>query len=198
MMKKKFENLLCNSFQSIPLEDPKYAVAIIVSDNDEILLIERATREGDHWSGHMAFPGGKKESDDQNLETTARRETLEEVGLQLDILAGPLMDIPLRKRGLPVPGTLSSFVFWSSKKDLQLDANEVAGAYWIPFEHFENPKCIGEYILERNNMRVSLPCVLYKDKKIWGLTYHLLSRFFLLCGQTDGRNYSHLKPLFNR
>jgi 8-oxo-dGTP pyrophosphatase MutT (NUDIX family) len=39
------------------------AVALIVrGDVDlEVLLIKRARREGDLWSGHMALPGGRRD-----------------------------------------------------------------------------------------------------------------------------------------
>ena len=49
----------------------------------ELLLIRRAEREGDPWSGHMALPGGRWQPGDGNLATTAARETREEVGIDL-------------------------------------------------------------------------------------------------------------------
>src|SRR5262245_41364530 len=49
----------------------------------ELLFIERARREGDPWSGHMAFPGGRRDPKDTDLAATAARETHEEVGLGL-------------------------------------------------------------------------------------------------------------------
>ncbi|MCA9639821.1 MAG: NUDIX domain-containing protein, partial [Myxococcales bacterium] len=62
------------------------AVAAVLRPTDadtEVLLIRRAEHEGDPWSGHMAFPGGRHDPTDPDLLTTARRETLEEVGLDL-------------------------------------------------------------------------------------------------------------------
>ena len=51
----------------------------------EILFIKRAARKGDRWTSHIAFPGGKRESDDVDDLSTSVRETKEEVGLDLDV-----------------------------------------------------------------------------------------------------------------
>lgn len=48
-----------------------------------ILMIKRAEREGDPWSGHMAFPGGRMDKVDAHGFAVAVRETEEEVGLTL-------------------------------------------------------------------------------------------------------------------
>ena len=51
--------------------------------SQEVLFIERATRESDPWSGHMAFPGGRLDDSDATSRAAAERETVEEVGLSL-------------------------------------------------------------------------------------------------------------------
>src|SRR5690349_14872094 len=52
-------------------EDPTLiwaAVAVIIAPSpDAILLIRRAERVGDPWSGHMALPGGRRGKDDATL-----------------------------------------------------------------------------------------------------------------------------------
>ena len=48
----------------------------------EVLFIKRAERDGDPWSGHMAFPGGRREPHDSDLYSTALRETT----VRLDIV----------------------------------------------------------------------------------------------------------------
>ena len=60
----------------------------------EILFIKRAARKGDRFTSHVAFPGGKREPGDATDQATAARETVEEVGLDLDgpgmVTVGPL------------------------------------------------------------------------------------------------------------
>src|ERR671920_2114796 len=80
-------------------EDPSLiwaaVAAVLTPAPDSILLIRRADRSGDPWSGHMALPGGRREPGDTDLLATAIRETAEELGIELahDDLAGHLDDV---------------------------------------------------------------------------------------------------------
>ena len=71
----------------LPVDDVhRAAVAALLCENAgalELLFIERATIKEDPWSGHIAFPGGRKEDADADVRETAERETLEELGLDL-------------------------------------------------------------------------------------------------------------------
>ncbi|GAA6055225.1 hypothetical protein JCM3770_000723 [Rhodotorula araucariae] len=113
----------------------------------EILYIKRATRTTDTWSGHVAFPGGRSEPDDESAEFTALRETWEEVGLDLaekDWLSiGQLDDreitTSLGKRLLMI---LSPYVFLHTSPYPpipELQESEVASAHWIPLDLLHAP-----------------------------------------------------------
>jgi len=54
-----------------------------------LVLIHRTSYYGVH-SSQIAFPGGKPEIVDKNLEATALRETHEEIGIHPAIVAGML------------------------------------------------------------------------------------------------------------
>lgn len=60
-----------------------FAVDWVQNGDPEILFIKRAGRVGDRWSGHVAFPGGRRDPPDVDDRATAIRETREEVGLDL-------------------------------------------------------------------------------------------------------------------
>src|ERR1017187_10973735 len=66
--------------------EPEAAVAIVLarSPEESILLIRRAERQGDPWSGHWSFPGGRRDPQDPDLLHTALRELDEECGIRLE------------------------------------------------------------------------------------------------------------------
>ncbi|KAK9449896.1 NUDIX hydrolase domain-like protein [Limtongia smithiae] len=111
-----------------------------IDGNDaDVLLIKRTTRPSDRWSGHVALPGGRRDPDDVSDLAVAERETLEEVGLDLDqhaVYVGPL---PRRYVTTHWGGNifmiLCTYVFvlkTPKPVDLVLQESEVALAFWVP------------------------------------------------------------------
>lgn len=157
------------------------AVAIILHDDPvsgpNVLVIERAERIGDPWSGHLAFPGGRVEPDDESLLATATRETREEVGLDLQCQARHLGALDQQRARRPEHGLIvAPFVFLLTKQvDPTPDAREVAKIHWLPLR----PLLSGEYDVEHtivfNRVRYKLPAFRVDNKVLWGLTYVMLS-----------------------
>src|SRR4051794_30309859 len=91
------------------------AVAALLRDPGEleVLLIKRAEQAADPWSGHMAFPGGRKDEGDRDLLATAIREAREEIGVELAEreLAGRLDDVQAIARARPVDLVIVPHVF---------------------------------------------------------------------------------------
>src|SRR5436190_20285034 len=80
------------------------AVSLVLLDGPagaEILLIKRAERAGDPWSGQIAFPGGRQDPEDRDLLETAVSETRAETGVELDAAERP------RVRDALVPSSVS-------------------------------------------------------------------------------------------
>ena len=87
-------------------------LAVRPTDPLELLLIRRAEKEGDPWSGHMALPGGRHQAGDPDLLSTALRETREEVGLVVPPAAvlGELVEVRPQMRRARIPITVVSWV----------------------------------------------------------------------------------------
>ncbi len=163
------------------------AVAAIVRPTAadlEVLLIRRAERADDPWSGHMAFPGGGHDARDADLVATSVRETLEEVGLPLDergTLLGRLDDVRATARGRVTGLVVSPFVFRvEGDAPLRL-SDEVSEIHWAKL----TPMFAGErdatidYPWEGQTIR--LPGFRVEgagDRVVWGLTHEMLTLFF--------------------
>ena len=164
------------------LEGPRTAaIALILLEHEaalELLLIERATREGDPWSGHMALPGGHRDNSDGDLRATAERETFEEVGLDLRAHGermGRLSDnVPFR--GVPI--AVRPYVYLlGARPNLSL-SSEVRKALWVPVA----PLLAGEghttHSVSRGDQRFEFPAWDIEGHRVWGLTYRVLDEFF--------------------
>ena len=149
-----------------------------------LLLIKRAQREGDPWSGHMGLPGGRYEKGDRSGWGTAKREMAEEVGFDADALehkvlrptlAGRLSDYNTAKRVLPTKMVISAYVMTVEQKpDLTLN-HEVADTIWVPMTYFADPNNREFKDFKFRGKDERLPCYRYDDDKvIWGITLTLI------------------------
>jgi len=159
------------------------AVAFIVRDRPsggaETLFIKRSERDDDPWSGHMALPGGRRDPGDESLEATARRETMEEVGLELDPAQcfGRLHDI-YGGRLHSFKMSVSPFLFHTTDgHELNFNNDEVADAVWVPLSILSDPAQIREYIFHLDPHSRPFPSFHYNDYIIWGLTFRIIADF---------------------
>ncbi len=109
------------------------AVAIVLAPGpDRLLLIARAERQGDPWSGHLACPGGRREPADDGLLATAIRETAEEVGLDLRTVSRPIQLDDLAPLTSSLPPLLVRPFLFVLDREAKLQINEeVAGYQWV-------------------------------------------------------------------
>jgi 8-oxo-dGTP pyrophosphatase MutT (NUDIX family) len=161
------------------------AVAAVLREREpgaplDVLLIRRAETPGDPWSGHMAFPGGRRQEGDPSLLHTAIRETREEVGLEVQMPLGRLPDVPAIAKGRPVGLTITPFVFAvrGDPPAVPLE-REVAEIVWTPLETLavgmKDPEVLR---YPHEGVIYKLPCVRLGERVVWGLTYRMLELFF--------------------
>ncbi len=158
------------------------AVAMILADGPsgpDVCFIRRAERNGDPWSGHVSFPGGRAEADDPTAQAVAERETLEEIGLPLreSHRIGSLPMLPKIRRGL----TLFPFVYFvdhgtRSQATVRMP-EEVASVFWVPLQHLFDPGAVTQLDYSLDGSQASFPGVQFDDHVIWGLTLHVVNSF---------------------
>jgi 8-oxo-dGTP pyrophosphatase MutT (NUDIX family) len=161
-------------------------VALLLSgepDDLQLLFIKRALNPKDHWSGHLAFPGGKKDEQDPSLLAACLREVREEVGVELKAseLMGSLDDLQARRRGNMLEFYIQPFVFFLSEKPLlKPDPREVEKALWVSLDYLLDEKNRTEYVFKANGQELRLPGIRFPDGDIlWGLTYMMIQNLFL-------------------
>jgi 8-oxo-dGTP pyrophosphatase MutT (NUDIX family) len=157
----------------------------------EILFIRRAEREGDPWSGHIAFPGGRPEAHDANLLAVGLREAWEEVGIDVrrgGRVLGRLPTVEPLSARLP-PIDVTPFVALAPEgAEVRPDPNEVQETFWVPIASLRRagPSEIVRHVI-RGECRCSGPTEEREWRAypspagpIWGITERILTGFLAL------------------
>lgn len=155
------------------------AVAAIFAPGGELLFIRRSDREGDPWSGHMAFPGGRRSPDDRDLQHTAERETREEVGLDLaeGRLLGRLDDLLTPRRAVKLPTmVIRPYVYHLARPPALQPNHEVAGIHWFSLDRLRAREGRGTLMYNWEGTDYELPCIRLDGTTIWGLTLSLVDQ----------------------
>jgi 8-oxo-dGTP pyrophosphatase MutT (NUDIX family) len=180
--RERLRQALADSPPDAPLPGQRSAaIALVLLEVDaalEVLLIERAERSNDPWSGHMALPGGHLEPTDVDLGATAERETLEEVGLDLRRSGerlGRLSDsAPVR--GVPIG--VRPFVYLLQTRPVLTLSEEVRQALWVPIAPLQRGERRTTFTFSRAGEQRQFPAWDVDGHIVWGLTYRVLDEFF--------------------
>lgn len=138
------QNKMASRVRALPNNIPANAkesgvLALLFPLHDELnLLLIKRTEDGRPHSGQISFPGGRREQQDTDLQTTALRETFEEVGV-------PSADIEVlgALSSLYIPVSYSNvfpFVgFTPQCPDYMLSHDEVQYTLELPLSELFNP-----------------------------------------------------------
>ena len=171
------------------------AVALVLRrrlSEAELLIIKRSESERDHWSGHLALPGGRMEPEDAGLLATAVRETFEEVGLKLDAggeVIGRLATVIPQSRLVPrvavtpfvAVAPAEYHVFGEGEASVKLKlSSEVAAAFWVPVSELKSGGRSGTFRIVFAGVEREWPAYPSTHGPIWGLTERILTEFLSL------------------
>lgn len=142
-----------------------------------MLLIRRAERAGDAWSGHWSFPGGRREAEDPDLVDTALRELAEECGIRLERqdLEGAL-PVAVARRRTPPFLLVAPFVFAvDGPQPAVLDPREAVEAVWVPLGALRDAARHRLTPVAGVPREMLFPAVEVNGWPLWGFTYRLIS-----------------------
>lgn len=161
------------------------AVAAILRQthgHTQALFILRATKNGDPWSGQMAFPGGHIETFDASSKEAAIRETREEIGL--DLVAhgrylGSLDDVKANPRRRAIDMVVTPHVFVLENTDVSFSPNyEVADVLWGSLDDMYHGRNVTETQFTMMEDVQTFPGYDVEGQVVWGLTLRMLDFMF--------------------
>ncbi|HEX8292837.1 MAG TPA: CoA pyrophosphatase [Pyrinomonadaceae bacterium] len=170
------------------------AVALVLREGlegPELLVIKRSEAERDHWSGHLALPGGRVEAEDESLLATAVRETREEVGLDLSAGGEAVARLGTVRPQSPYAPRVSVTPFVAvaphvyhaagagGPKGLEL-SEEVAAAFWLPVGELKRGGRSAVFRMAFAGVEREWPGYPSQHGVIWGITERILTEFLSL------------------
>ncbi|WP_047789546.1 NUDIX hydrolase [Tenacibaculum mesophilum] len=166
------------SEELIQSKNPRKAavLALFYPDNNNqtrFLLTERASYNGAH-SSQISFPGGKFDKEDNNLQTTALRETFEEVGVHYKSI-----EIIRQTSDAYIPPSnflVAPFIGISEKTPHFTPNEEVAEIIEVLLADLLDDSNLTSVEMETSYMKnIEVPCFKLNDYIVWGATAMMLS-----------------------
>ncbi len=190
------------AFQTVDIEkkpdlEAAVSLCLVLKEKDPLLLmIKRTEKESDPWSGHYAFPGGRRCFSDSDLERTAKRETYEEVDLDLESPGvrklGALDQVYTHKTNCLF--VVHAFVYACPQlPQTMANPNEVQSIHWFSLRELASQKNLAFRQFKFEKLVETLPCLVLENEErvvIWGLSYVILGD---LLSKWDGEQVGDLK-----
>lgn len=168
------------TYEEILTKNPKFAavnILLYLKNNEWYFpLMVRTTNERDRHSGQISLPGGKKEASDENFEQTAKRETSEEMGIDIHynriIREMSPMYIP------PSNFYVRAFVSYTKKNpEFILQKTEAVELIEFPVTELLNLSVEPEMMVLPSSRGAEVPVINFNNYIIWGATSMILSEF---------------------
>jgi 8-oxo-dGTP pyrophosphatase MutT (NUDIX family) len=151
----------------------KSAVLIIIFpkyNELHIIYTKRTTNKNDKHSGQISFPGGKFDEPDSNLQHTAIRETLEEIGIAIapELIVGTLSEIHIPVSNFDVQPFVA--ILNKAPQNYKLEIAEIAEILEVPLSHLHSLENRKTKIITHKNQEITIPFYAWKEHEIWGAT----------------------------
>jgi len=139
----------------------------------QTLLVQRAERAGDPWSGQIGLPGGRVKQAVETPQTALHREVEEEVGIKLEEVGVELGSLsvghPMRRMEMRV----QTWVYGLQVKPKVGIGSEIAGSFWVNLADLPSTKKMSEITIRDKPW--SVESFVVEGKVVWGFTYRVLT-----------------------
>ena len=162
------------------------SVAVPVRDSSaglELLYLLRTQREGDPWSGHISFPGGRIDASDAGPREAAIRETQEETSLDLTKaeFVCRLDDQATHFNRVHV----AAFVFILANAPTLSLNHEIRSAFWVPLADLMDEGRHIRTVVSGEWGKREVPAINLLNgggPVLWGLTYRFTAQILASIG----------------
>jgi 8-oxo-dGTP pyrophosphatase MutT (NUDIX family) len=161
------------------------------------VVVTKRTDLVEHHKGEISLPGGAMDEADNDVLTTALRETHEEIGVDPDHVEvlGSLDDIVTitNFHVTPIVGVITEAPYPFAVRE-----DEVAELIEIPLQHLLDPDTLVEEKRERDGQQYINFIYRYEGHEVWGATGRILHQYLelLTAGlELDLEDLTELPPL---
>lgn len=158
-------------------------------DGPALLMMRRAERHGDPWSGHVSFPGGRVDAADASTRAAALRELHEETGIAHTRSLQPmgrLSDLLTREHARLRPMVVSPYVYRCPKALKLRPGVEAAALWWEPLANLCDPARRESITWRVAGLPLPVPSVRVTGATLWGLSLMMVNEL-VKAGQLDRR-----------
>ncbi|TMI30284.1 NUDIX domain-containing protein [Candidatus Bathyarchaeota archaeon] len=152
-------------------------VAILLWDEPgrglQTLLVQRAEREGDPWSGQIGLPGGRVKQDAETPRTALHREVDEEVGIKLKEVGVELGSLSVGHPMRRIEMRVQPWVYGLRIKPRVNIGPEIADSLWVNLA--ELPLKMKTSEITVRDKPWSVESFVVEGKIVWGFTYRVLT-----------------------
>ncbi len=151
-------------------------VPLFVDDGEPGVLFTRRTETVEHHKGQISFPGGAADPGDPNPQSTALRETEEELGIPPDRVQvlGALDDLPTTVSGFVVTPVVGIIPLAFA---LRVNSAEIAEVLTVPLRVFRDPSRLRVERRERDGAWLDVYFYRHGPDEIWGVTARIMKGF---------------------
>jgi len=157
-------------------ENVQAVVAVLLQEETSsdlnILLIHRAERIDDPWSGQIGLPGGRVERSDPSARAALRREVSEEIGLDLDKDGDELGTLSLGSPMRRLEMKVQPWVYGLRHRREVRTGPEVQEAFWVSLARLPSLRTTTK--IEIRGTRRSVEAFLVDGRVVWGFTHRVL------------------------